>query len=900
VVGPKVLDTDDPSVLREVGLAADRFGTSYSPLERGEIDQGQYDRVREVFYVSSCAMLVSREVLERVGGPDERFVSELEDMDLCWRARIAGFRVVWTPTAVALHRGASRRGERPGARAHPATRYHRERASVATLLKNYSLLSLLWVLPATAVQGLVRIGYYVLTRRFGDALQVAAAWGWNVAHLPGTIRRRVRAQSVRTVRDRHVRRFMAPAWIRFGRWTRSISESLRATAVGDGSDERAITTGIRVRRLAAAHPVAGAWILAALLAAMAYRHLGGASPLAGGALASFPASSKGFFAEFASGIRHTGLGGSAPASPALPMLGVLSLLSFGSPALAQKILLLVLPAVAAVTCYRALRALPVGRMPGVLGAACYALSPLTLWSLSTGRLPESLFLAGLPWLVTRLILAFAGRRRGELRTIVGAALGIAALASFLPGVLLAVPLVLIAAFALPAGGERLRGLARVGLAAVLAGALALPVVVGVVASHGAALSDQAGHPTFLSALRVAIGSAPGAWRVAFFLPVAAALGLALATGSLGRSAVRSMVLVLAGVYLTWAAGAWWLPAPLDNPVVFAGIAAFGMCTLAAIGLQSVQADLPRASFGYRQLSSVVMVAVIGVGLIGQTFQAARGAWEVGGAQGIPAAYSVVAGAAAVPARVLWLGRRGGAALPAPGGVVQGEVGAGSSSVRYAVTGTGGASALDFGRAETGIGYAELERTIGALLSGSTRHAGAMLAPFGIAYVVAARGDLPSGAALVLSEQVDLVSASAGTLVIYRDPVAAPLRSLILDPVWASTARSNDMSSFAALPPPRGEPLQQHGDVWSLASGSVSGGLVLLSQQFDGRWHLDTSTGATVGPERAFGWAMGFRVPAGAGSIAVGPAGQAARSAQVFLLSMLWLAALWITRRRSRA
>ncbi|MDP9241803.1 MAG: glycosyltransferase, partial [Actinomycetota bacterium] len=70
IVGPKVVDWEDPRVLREVGRSTDRFGFPYSPLEDGERDQGQYDRVREVLFVSSCAMLISRPAWERAGLPD--------------------------------------------------------------------------------------------------------------------------------------------------------------------------------------------------------------------------------------------------------------------------------------------------------------------------------------------------------------------------------------------------------------------------------------------------------------------------------------------------------------------------------------------------------------------------------------------------------------------------------------------------------------------------------------------------------------------------------------------------------------------------------------------------------------------------------------------------------------
>jgi GT2 family glycosyltransferase len=124
IVGPKVLDWEEPHLLREVGMSTDRFGYPYSPLEDGEIDQGQYDRVREVLFVSSCAMLVSKASWTRTGPLDDRFRSAFEDLDFCWRARLSGFRVLMTPAAEARHRAATERGERPALGRHGA-RYDR-------------------------------------------------------------------------------------------------------------------------------------------------------------------------------------------------------------------------------------------------------------------------------------------------------------------------------------------------------------------------------------------------------------------------------------------------------------------------------------------------------------------------------------------------------------------------------------------------------------------------------------------------------------------------------------------------------------------------------------------------------------------------------------------------------
>ena len=70
--------------LLDVGRSADRFGHPYSPLQPGEIDQGQFDRVLEVLGVDTCAALVSRETWQRVGLLDERLEGH-GDVDLGWR-----------------------------------------------------------------------------------------------------------------------------------------------------------------------------------------------------------------------------------------------------------------------------------------------------------------------------------------------------------------------------------------------------------------------------------------------------------------------------------------------------------------------------------------------------------------------------------------------------------------------------------------------------------------------------------------------------------------------------------------------------------------------------------------------------------------------------------------------
>jgi len=72
-----------------------------------EVDKGQYDKVEETDFVSGCAMLVKKEVFEKIGLFDPRYFLYLEDADFCHRAKKAGFKVVYTPPGKVWHYNAS-------------------------------------------------------------------------------------------------------------------------------------------------------------------------------------------------------------------------------------------------------------------------------------------------------------------------------------------------------------------------------------------------------------------------------------------------------------------------------------------------------------------------------------------------------------------------------------------------------------------------------------------------------------------------------------------------------------------------------------------------------------------------------------------------------------------------
>lgn len=99
----KVLNYHDPSIIDNTGLLIYRDG-----LARGrgrlETDNGQYNREEEVLLPSGCACLYSREMLDQIGLFDEDFFLYMDDVDMGLRARLAGWKCLYVPTAVVYHK----------------------------------------------------------------------------------------------------------------------------------------------------------------------------------------------------------------------------------------------------------------------------------------------------------------------------------------------------------------------------------------------------------------------------------------------------------------------------------------------------------------------------------------------------------------------------------------------------------------------------------------------------------------------------------------------------------------------------------------------------------------------------------------------------------------------------
>ncbi len=185
-------------------MTVDHYGVPFSTIEPGEIDQEQHDGVRDVFFVSHATMLVRADLFRELGGFDLGAAPGSDDVDLCWRARLAGARVLVAPAARVRHRRATAVEHRRTRRQSPREARDATHARVRMLYKSYAAGALWWVLPTGFLLTIAEAIGLVLTRRARQGGAVIA--GWMPARGAGGDLRRARADTQRLPRDRRRRR----------------------------------------------------------------------------------------------------------------------------------------------------------------------------------------------------------------------------------------------------------------------------------------------------------------------------------------------------------------------------------------------------------------------------------------------------------------------------------------------------------------------------------------------------------------------------------------------------------------------------------------------------------------------------------------------------------------------
>jgi GT2 family glycosyltransferase len=135
ILGPMVYHFNEPGVIQSAGGLLGKYWQSVH-VGMNENDRGQYSTVRQVDWVSGCAILVRRSLVEHVGALDPDYFLYWEETEWCIRARRAGWKILHVPNAKLWHKGVKRNYQ-----PKPYVTYYMTRNYLRTLAKHNAPLS---------------------------------------------------------------------------------------------------------------------------------------------------------------------------------------------------------------------------------------------------------------------------------------------------------------------------------------------------------------------------------------------------------------------------------------------------------------------------------------------------------------------------------------------------------------------------------------------------------------------------------------------------------------------------------------------------------------------------------------------------------------------------------------
>ena len=465
IAGAKQVEWDNDRLLVDVGITINRWAERQTLIDADELDQGQYDSRSDIFAVNSAGMLIRRDAWDALDGFDPALPGSGDDIDLCWRNRLAGNRVVVVPAARIRHAG-----NRPNPAASAAAT---RRAEIFLRLKHAPL----WQVPFLAVGAVLGgIGRFFLGMVAKDPGYAAASLLTSTAAVfrPMDLRRSRRQAAATRRRPRTAVNALRGGSREVREHRRSLSEARAAALMPDApaaAGEEYVPSGDASDDFAALEGPARAWVGLGALAAVlllggislaGLHRLIGAAAVSGGALLPLGEGISGIWSAATAWWAQLGSGYPAHGDPFNYVLTILALAGFGHGNTAVLILLLLALPLAGLSAWFAAGAFTTHRGLRFWAAMFWAAVPAFQAALGSGRLGALLVHILLP--LTALAMARAvgagrpGRPAGTPSWTAAAAAGLLMAAAVAAAPLVLVPAVVAVAVLIPALRRRARTL----------------------------------------------------------------------------------------------------------------------------------------------------------------------------------------------------------------------------------------------------------------------------------------------------------------------------------------------------------------------------------------------------------------------------------------------------------
>ena len=190
-VQPKILYQKDRTQFEYAGAGGgfmDKWGYMFcrgrlfNELER---DQSQYDDEIEVFWAGGGCFFVRADLYNQFGGLDLDFYAHMEEIDLCWRMKNAGYKIAYNGKSTVYHVGGS-----VISYGSPQKLFYNYRNSLSLLFKNESSSRLWWLLPWRLVLDGISAAPHLLRGEFSSIGAILKAHFSFYGQIPSLLKKR--------------------------------------------------------------------------------------------------------------------------------------------------------------------------------------------------------------------------------------------------------------------------------------------------------------------------------------------------------------------------------------------------------------------------------------------------------------------------------------------------------------------------------------------------------------------------------------------------------------------------------------------------------------------------------------------------------------------------------------
>jgi len=175
---PKIRSYNNKEYFEYAGASGGWLDSLGYPFCRGRIfdnlekDTGQYNTTSEIFWASGAALFIRAKIFKALGGFDPDYFAHAEEIDLCWRVKRAGFKIMVRPRSVVYHVGGGTLDY-----LNPRKTYLNFRNTLFTILKNEPKRKLFWLIPARLILDGIAGGLFLVQGKFPHIKSILQAHG---------------------------------------------------------------------------------------------------------------------------------------------------------------------------------------------------------------------------------------------------------------------------------------------------------------------------------------------------------------------------------------------------------------------------------------------------------------------------------------------------------------------------------------------------------------------------------------------------------------------------------------------------------------------------------------------------------------------------------------------------